>query len=49
MYNFINGNGISYICLNKQLKNMKKLIAVASFAAVLLASCTPKASTATLL
>ncbi len=38
---------ISYICLNKQLKNMKKLIAVASFAAVLLASCTPKASTAT--
>lgn len=38
--------GISYICLNKQLKNMKKLIAVASFAAVLLASCTPKSSTA---
>lgn len=39
-------NGNSYICFIQIIDNMKKIIAVASFTAVLLASCTPKATTA---
>ncbi len=39
--------GICYICFNQSCLDMKKIIAVASFTALLLASCTPKASTAT--
>jgi len=38
--------GNSYICFIQIIDNMKKIIAVASFTAVLLASCTPKATTA---